>query len=553
MIKFYFVIHFFLIFTCTLLSQEYVAPKSLPLMNKRVIQVSSVKDLESKLLNIADNTTIVIAPGIYKVSVHIYIRGRKNIEIRGKKFNRNLVKIIGQGYKNKNFGDTPHCLEFSGCTNVRVSNLSIGDVYHHPIAMQGNCTDMHFYNIRFFDAGEQFLKGNSDTNSGRGVLRGKVEYCLFEYTKMARSWYTQGVDIHTGKDWIVRNNIFNNIMGPSNDQLAGHAILFWNGSSNSICENNLMINCARGIAFGLSSKKPKAKGKSYDHEGGMIKNNIFIKDPGVRGDDGIIVNNSPGSKIINNIVICSGYPTPIEYRYKDARNIVISGNKLDGKIIARDGATGVESKNKSFPPKSPIYIAYRKKALRSLKDAQNFVSKSSSFKYLKSIAKNIYAKRSLGLNLKTIRKKLLSDNAAEKSEAEELFIFIKQTYDSKMNEALELQVTDPIGALKIYEAVAKTFRGDEFAIKATEISNELKAKPSYKEDKFAAGMFKRIKLMLKRLRPYKGPHNYKDSKFKKTNASLLKSIARSINSLVKRYPNSSYSKSAKELKTKLLL
>ena len=237
--------------------------------------------------------------------------------------------------------------------------------------MQGDCSDMHFYNIRFFDAGEQFLKGNSNYASGRGVLRGTVEYCLFEYTDMARSWYTQGVDIHTGKNWIIRNNIFYNIVGPANDQLAGHAILMWNGSENTTCENNLILNCARGIAYGLSEIKPKASGKAFDHSGGSISNNIFIRDPGIRGDDGIIVNNSPNSIIRNNIVLCSGYATPIEYRYKGAQNIIIAGNILDGRVEQRNGAGGTEENNQSVNSKNSPFALLRKQATRQLSNALN--------------------------------------------------------------------------------------------------------------------------------------------------------------------------------------
>ncbi len=516
---------------------EYVATKDIPVLNKKLVRVNNVKDLEQQLNNIADNTTVLIAPGIYKLSELVFIRGRKNIEIRGAQFDRNEVKIVGKGYKNKDFGECRHCLEFSGCTNVRVANLSIGDVYHHPVAMQGDCTDMHFYNVRFFDAGEQFLKGNSNYAAGRGVLRGKVEYCLFEYTEMARSWYTQAIDIHTGKDWVITNNIIYNIMGPAHDQMAGHAILMWNGAENTHCENNLIINCARGIAYGLNEKKPPAKGKQYDHNGGKIVNNIFVRDPGVRGDDGILITNSPNSKIIGNKVFCSGYETPIEYRYKNSSNIIIKDNILDGRIWQRDGATGTEDNNMIVSGKKSPFALLRKDAFKHLQDAQNFIPKSDSFIHLKALAKKVYNDESYGRHLKKLRPLLESENAEEKKEAQDLFAYVEKHFNRLMTKAREQAIDDPIGALAVYDAVAKQFSKDAFGDEAKTEIKAIKDRPNYKSEKQAYAMYQRLVEMEKGRQV--------------GNAAQLNTLNRGLDLFMKRYGDSIYLKLAKELKSKV--
>jgi hypothetical protein len=51
---------------------------------------------------------------------------------------------------------------------------------------------VHIYNVRLFDAGQQFLKSTFDANNPDGVDGVIVEYCLFEFTT-----YRAGVRLHT--------------------------------------------------------------------------------------------------------------------------------------------------------------------------------------------------------------------------------------------------------------------------------------------------------------------------------------------------------------------
>ena len=62
---------------------------------------------------------------------------------------------------------------------------------------------------------------------------------MIEYTTTAKDNYTNGVDVHTGANWIIRHNLFRNIVAPGT-QLAGPAVLMWNGSRNSVVEGNTL-------------------------------------------------------------------------------------------------------------------------------------------------------------------------------------------------------------------------------------------------------------------------------------------------------------------------
>lgn len=76
-------------------------------------------------------------------------------------------------------------------------------------------------------------------SGGAGTVDdGVVEYCVFEYTVTGPAdGYTNGVDVHAGKNWIIRFNLFRNITSPVNAYL-GPAILMWRGAENTTCEAN---------------------------------------------------------------------------------------------------------------------------------------------------------------------------------------------------------------------------------------------------------------------------------------------------------------------------
>src|SRR5262249_31733712 len=206
----------------------------------------------------------------------------------------------------------------------------------HPIIFNAGTQSPHVYNVRLLDAGQQLLKSNPDTTGG--VNNGIVEYSTIEYSTTAPSTYTNGVDVHSGANWIIRDNLFRNIVSPPGG-LAGPALLMWNHSSNTLTERNTFVNCARAIAYGLQVD-------NNDHAGGIIRNNFVFRANGQSGDVGISVADSPNTQVLNNTVFLSGtYGSPIEYRFASTRNVVIGNNLLDGVIAARDGATGVVGGN----------------------------------------------------------------------------------------------------------------------------------------------------------------------------------------------------------------
>ena len=314
----------------------------LPSPSGTVVTVSTESALQAAVNSITSGTTILVQPGTYNLTSTLWLnRNVDNVAIRGSTNSCDDVLLIGRGMSNASYGNVPHGIWIGNARNVLVANLTIRDVYYHPIQLDPNAGAQapRIYNVRLVDAGEQFVKSSARTSGASGVNNGIVEYSIMEYTTTARSNYTNGVDVHQGASWIVRHNLFRNIRAPAG-QLAGPAVLMWNGSRDSIIENNLFLNVQYGIALGLNGSK------ADDHVGGIVRNNFFHRNGSQSGDVGITINNSANTKVLHNTVIVSGtYSNGIEYRFPATTGVEIRYNLMDAGVQQRDGATGTVSNN----------------------------------------------------------------------------------------------------------------------------------------------------------------------------------------------------------------
>jgi hypothetical protein len=124
--------------------------------------------------------------------------------------------------------------------------------------------------------------------------------------------------------------------------VAGPAILFWQNCIDTIIENNTIINCDMGIALGNSAGPgPNARDgeSSFDHQGGIVRNNFVYRDANIPGDIGISVNKCRDFKLYHNTVILNDtFQWNIEYRF-DNSDGEIGYNLTDGRILKRNDAS----------------------------------------------------------------------------------------------------------------------------------------------------------------------------------------------------------------------
>ena len=302
--------------------------------------VSSVSELSAAVNTIntgGGNHTILIEDGNYKLSSMLYLTS-DNVVIRSLSGDRNNVVIEGQGMN----GSVAHVFLIAG-SNITIADISLGEVVNHGIQIQGEkgAGNLLVHNVRFFNTGEQMLKGTYG-DTGPGSQSGIVECSLFEYTEsFGPQYYIGGIDVHHGTNWVVRNNTFNNIRSPEQgdgSRTAEHAVHFWNNSANPTIENNTIINCDRGIGLGLGSSSCS---------GGLIRNNMIYGDNhGRKSDVGIGLETATNIKVYNNTIFFDhSYANAIEYRYPASTGNEIINNLTNKRILSRDGGATIVRNN----------------------------------------------------------------------------------------------------------------------------------------------------------------------------------------------------------------
>jgi Right handed beta helix region len=334
---------------CTPVAYAQMLPPSappLPAPTGQVISVSTVSELQAAVNGLASGQTILIQPGTYRLTQELRFRfGVTNVALRGATNNRDDVVILGSGMGTKGVNIA---VKVEDAQDVLLANFSVGQAYWHPIQLKGEmgAERVHIYNVRLFDAGQQFLKSTVDFNNPNGVDGVTVEYSLFEYTKIGPAYgYTQGIDVHTGADWVIRYNVFRNITVPRTATYRQRpAIDLWSGSRNTLVYGNLILNCERGIILGVM-QQPQFE---HSHFGGAVFNNVIYRAAGAtfNPDAGISIWDSPNTKVFNNTVIQNGtYPDAIEYRFTGTTNVQIYNNLTDAAIRSRDGAQATLANN----------------------------------------------------------------------------------------------------------------------------------------------------------------------------------------------------------------
>jgi hypothetical protein len=291
-----------------------------------VIDVSTVAELQAALMVITSNTTIVLAPGTYQLSRGLSINGTvSNIAVRGTAGGRDAVVLTGHGLSVG--GDVQGAL---------IADLTIRDARQYAIAFGAGIRSPRVSNVRLVDAGTSFI-------TSAGGDDGILEHSVVERTRPAADTTAGGIEIQGGANWIIRHNLFRNIVSATHG-VAGPAILVRHASRGTMTEGNTFLNCARAIVYGVEDDSAG----DITHTGGVIRNNVVHRSSTQPGAAGISVAGSPGTRVVNNTVFLSGTSsTPIEYRFAGTTDVLLANNLLDGFIWARDGATGTERNNLS--------------------------------------------------------------------------------------------------------------------------------------------------------------------------------------------------------------
>jgi hypothetical protein len=295
------------------------------------VTVSSEEDLRSQAYSAAAGTTIIVMAGTYNMNSYIHVTN-DGITIRGATGNRGDVildfwKVVS---------------EYSGilvdADDVTIADLTIRNAHDHGVSIQG-CDRPTLYNLHIQDIGDQLVKVNPHLDGMNGSEDGLLACSRLEYTSTAPDEYTNGISAHRAYRWVVRDNEWYRIRTPGNSPVP--TILFWSGSSDTVVERNLLVDCYQGISFGNPSHD------SGDHTGGIVRNNfIYASMPHdvaiemVHAQDWLVAHNT--AILLNP---SSGLDWGMEARFSDSQG-TFAYNLTNMNIWHdRDGAQGILTGN----------------------------------------------------------------------------------------------------------------------------------------------------------------------------------------------------------------
>jgi hypothetical protein len=295
------------------------------------------------------------------------------VTLRSKSGNRDDVVLDGNRgrlpLQRSNF--VPEIIAVSA-SNVTLADITIRYARDHGIHAYplpnapASVENFLMHNLRVYDCGQQLIKVNSNGQTPpQWVDHGILECSLVEFVDSSvmedqgSSYYTGGLDVHGGWDWIVRWNQFRNIQREG--KLMEHAVHMWNKCRGTLVENNRFENVWRAVGFGmlltpgtLERHYPDgvADKPYFDHIGGIIRNNVIFNRADIHLETGIELMNIIGAEVYHNTIVSLATPfNSMEYRWPNTQ-VIVKNNLCSHVIMRRGGATAQAAANIENAPLS---------------------------------------------------------------------------------------------------------------------------------------------------------------------------------------------------------
>ena len=346
------------------------APGCPPLPTKGATFVTVNSTQAARLPDIVANarpgTTILLEDGTYRIGAQQLTFGQPGVSLRSRSGRRADVVLDGTRY-------TTRIMVSIQARDVTIADLTIRDVYFHPIHVTGGGDHVLLYNLHLLDGRQQFVKVNPDER-GRMNDHGVLACSVLELTDAGRAYiqanptpgfacYTGGIVAHQAQGWIVRDNIFKSLY--CDHGLAQHAVHFWKTSRDTVVERNRLLNCARGIGFGLgpdgpSRRYPDARLAGFPdqvgHVGGTIRNNVVWSTLGALFDTGIGLEQAYGASVYHNTIYATGGFSSIDVRFSNS-NPLVKNNLTSIPMTVREGGRPLKERNRESTPPDTFLAA----------------------------------------------------------------------------------------------------------------------------------------------------------------------------------------------------
>jgi len=314
----------------------------------------------------ATGTTILLHDGYYDMSGgdwdYRLVFETPGVLLRSASGNRDAVILDG------NYGTAELISIYA--SDVTIAELTLMKAYDHPIHISGHAgspiSGILIHNVRIVDPGQQAIKVNP--NADGYIDFSTVECSALELTDAGRAeirdnCYTGGFDAHQARGWVLRRNRIEGFW--CDDGLSEHGIHLWKGCRDTVVEDNVILDCARGIGFGLGSSGEARiypdnpyPGVGYlGHIDGIIRNNfiaaadsrLFASPDGF--DTGIGLEQARGAQVVHNTVAATDRPLSSSIEWRFGNTVAeISINLVTHTLLPRDGAQATLTGNIDSAP-----------------------------------------------------------------------------------------------------------------------------------------------------------------------------------------------------------
>lgn len=314
----------------------------------------------------ASGTTIVLHDGFYDLSAGDYASrltfDSPGVTLRSASGRAEQVVLDG-GYVT---GE----LVSIRASNVTIADLTLKRAYYHPIHVSGRSgspiSGTLIHNLHIVDPGEQAIKINpvEDGWADDGIIEcSHIELTATGRSQIRNSCYTGGIDAHAARGWIVRRNRIEGFWCANG--LSEHAIHFWRAARDTLVEQNVILDSARGIGLGLGPlggsrlypDDPYPQVPDKGHIDGVVRNNfiaasdanLFASEFGF--DTGIGLEQATGARVLHNSVAATQTPASSSIEWRFTGTVAeVSNNLATHSLKPRDDALAILQGNLSGVP-----------------------------------------------------------------------------------------------------------------------------------------------------------------------------------------------------------
>lgn len=303
----------------------------------------------------ATGSTILLHDGLYELSDGDFSSrlsfNTPGVTLRSASGNRESVVLDGAYLTNE--------IISIHASNVVIADLTVKRAYDHPIHISGPSgtpiSGVTLHNLAIIDPGQQAVKINH-VNNGYADY-GTIECSLIQLTDTGRGFirdncYTGGIDAHQAWGWKVRRNRIEGFWCAQG--LSEHGIHFWRESRGTLVEENVIVDCARGVGFGLGQSGSSTvrvypdnpyPGVGYlGHIDGRIRNNfIAAADSGLFAseydfDTGIGLEQARRAEVYHNSVVSTQTPRSSSIEWRFGNTLAEIANNLTSSVLkSRNG------------------------------------------------------------------------------------------------------------------------------------------------------------------------------------------------------------------------